>query len=79
MTSITIRMPVDAIESMKAIAPLKGLGGYQSLLKAYVSEGLRRDQAQYLDNAEARLIDALKRRGVPDDVLEDAARELHAG
>ena len=79
MTSITIRMPVDAIESMKAIAPLKGLGGYQSLLKAYVSEGLRRDQAQYLDNAEARLIDAVKRRGVPDDVLEDAARELHAG
>lgn len=79
MTSITIRMPLDAIESMKAIAPLKGLGGYQSLLKAYVSEGLRRDEAQYLGNAEARLIDALKRRGVPDDVLEDAARELHAG
>jgi len=78
MTSITIRMPVDAIESMKAIAPLKGLNGYQSLLKAYVSEGLRRDEAQYLGNAEARLIDALKRRGVPDDVLEDAARELHA-
>lgn len=79
MTSITIRMPVDAIESMKAIAPLKGLGGYQSLLKAYVSKGLRRDEAQYLGNVEARLIDALKRRGVPDDVLEDAARELHAG
>lgn len=76
-TSITIRMPVDAIESMKALAPLKGLGGYQSLLKAYVSEGLRRDEAQYLDNAEARLIDALKRRGVPDEVLQNAARELH--
>lgn len=62
---------------MKTIAPLKGLGGYQSLLKSYVSEGLRRDEAQYRDNAEARLIDALKRRGVPDEVLEDAARELH--
>lgn len=68
MTSITIRMPVDAIESMKAIAPLKGFNGYQALLKAYVSEGLRRDEAQYLANTEARLIDALKRRGVPDDV-----------
>lgn len=79
MTSITIRMPVDAIESMKTIAPLKGLNGYQALLKAYVSEGLRRDEAQYLANTEARLIDALKRRGVPDDVLEAAARELHAG
>lgn len=78
-TSITIRMPVDAIESMKAIAPIKGLIGYQSLLKSYVSDGLRRDEAQYLDNTEARLIEALKRRGIPNEVLEDAARELHAG
>ena len=79
MTSITIRMPVDAVESMKTIAPLKGLIGYQSLLKSYVSEGLRRDETQYLDKTEVRLIEALKRRGVPDDVLEDAARELHPG
>ena len=79
MTSITIRMPVDAVESMKAIAPLKGLIGYHSLLKSYVSEGLRRDEAQYLDNTEVRLIEAPKRRGIPKDVLEDAARELHLG
>lgn len=78
-TSVTIRMPVDAIESMKEIAPMKGLVGYQSLLKSYVSEGLRRDEAQYLGNTEARLIEALKRRGVPDEVLEDAARELRPG
>jgi hypothetical protein len=77
MISITIRMPVDAVESMKAIAPHKGLSGYQSLLKSYVSEGLRKDEAQYAFSAEARLIEALKRRGVPDDVLQDAARELH--
>jgi predicted DNA binding CopG/RHH family protein len=43
MTSITIRMPVDAIESIKAIAPIKGLIGYQSLPKSCVSESLRRD------------------------------------
>lgn len=78
MTSITIRMPLDAIESMKAIAPLKGMAGYQSLLKSYVSDGLRRDEAQYLNSVESRLIEALKKRGVPSDVLEDAAKELHA-
>ena len=78
MISVTIRMPVDAVESMKAIAPHKGLSGYQSLLKSYVSEGLRKDEATYVFGAEARLIEALKRRGVPADVLEDAARELHA-
>jgi predicted DNA binding CopG/RHH family protein len=45
MTSITLRIPVDVVESMKAIAPLKGFSGYQALLKSYISEGLRRDEA----------------------------------
>lgn len=43
MTSITVRVPVDVVESMKAIAPKLGLAGYQTLLKSYLSEGLRRD------------------------------------
>ena len=34
MTSITLRIPVDVVESLKAIAPRKGLTGYQALLKA---------------------------------------------
>lgn len=78
MTSITLRVPVDVIDSMKAIAPQRGFSGYQALLKSYVSEGLRRDEAQFSSNVEARLIEALKKRGVPEDVLADAARELHA-
>ena len=28
MTSITLRIPVDVVESMKAIAPLRGFSGY---------------------------------------------------
>ncbi|MFT4046123.1 MAG: hypothetical protein QM661_05435 [Solimonas sp.] len=39
MTTITLRVPVDVVESLKAIAPHKGMSGYQALLKAYVSEG----------------------------------------
>lgn len=52
MTSITLQIPVDVVDSMKAIAPLRGFSGYQTLLKAYIGEGLRRDEA-------------LKKRGVP--------------
>ena len=78
MTSITLRIPVDVVESMKLIAPQRGFSGYQSLLKSYISEGLRKDEAQYTFGIEARLIAALKKRGVSADVLEDAARELHA-
>lgn len=77
MTSITVRIPVDVVESMKEIAPQRGFSGYQALLKAYISEGLRRDEAQYAFGPAARLIEALKKRGIPESVLEEVAREVH--
>jgi hypothetical protein len=75
MTSITMRIPVDVVESLKALALHKGFSGYQGLVKAYISEGMRRDEAEYALSHSARLLDALKKRGVPEDVLRDAARE----
>ena len=75
MTSITLRIPVDVVESLKEIAPRKGFSGYQPLLKAYIGEGLRRDEAEYVFGPTARLIEALKKRGVPENLIEEAARE----
>jgi hypothetical protein len=75
MTSITLRVPVDVVDSLKAIAPLKGMSGYQTLLKAYVSEGLRRDEAAHLFGPAARLAEALRKRGVAAELIEAAARE----
>ena len=77
MTSITLRIPVDVVGSMKEIAPQRGFSGYQALLKSYLSEGLRRDEAQYALSLQARLVAALKKRGVPQELLDDAAKELH--
>jgi hypothetical protein len=76
MTSITLRIPVDVVESMKAIAPKRGFAGYQTLLKAYLSDGLRKDEAQFMLDPTARLMQALRKHGVPQAVLDDAAREL---
>jgi len=76
MTTITLRIPVDVVESLKEIAPHKGLSGYQTLLKSYISEGLRRDEAEFSGGQTARLVEALKRRGVSEEVLEEAAREV---
>lgn len=75
MTSITLRIPVDVVQAMKAIAPQRGFAGYQTLLKSHLSEGLRRDEAQFLSVAQSRLVDALERHGVPRDVIEQARRE----
>ncbi|AUB80992.1 hypothetical protein [Candidatus Thiodictyon syntrophicum] len=78
MTTITLRIPVDVVESLKEVAPRKGFSGYQALLKSYVSEGLRRDEAQLHFGPAARLVAALKRRGVPEALLDEAAREVGA-
>jgi hypothetical protein len=78
MTTITLRIPVDVVESLKEIAPHKGFAGYQTLLKSYISDGLRKDEVQYLNATPERLFEALRKRGVPESVLEDAARDLKA-
>ena len=76
MTTITMRIPADVVESLKEIAPQKGFTGYQTLLKSYISEGLRKDEAQLSNATSARLIEALRRRGVSDAVLKEAVKEL---
>jgi hypothetical protein len=76
MTSITLRIPVDVVESLKALAPFKGFSGYQGLLKGYISEGLRRDEAEFHSGKTAKLLAELKARGVPDDVLAEAQRAV---
>ena len=78
VTSITLRIPVDVVESLKAIAPRKGLSGYQTLLKAYISEGLRRDEATNASDSIERLARALKKRGVSEKVLAEALRDIAA-
>ena len=75
MTTITLRIPVDVVDSMKAIAPKKGYSGYQALLKTYISMGLRKDEAEFVFSKSARLIDALKKRGVSEEVIAEAERD----
>lgn len=74
-TTITMRIPVDVVELLKEIAPTRGLSGYQTLLKLYISEGLRRDEAQAELQTLRRLTEALKRRGVKESVLKEALAE----
>lgn len=75
MVTITLSIPVDVLHSLEEITPQRGFSGYQGLLKSYLSDGLRRDEATYLFGPAARLLDALKKRGVPEDLLQDAARD----
>jgi hypothetical protein len=75
-STITMRIPADVVESSKAVAPMRGFTAYQTLLKSYISEGLRRDEAQFDQHTARRLADALKRRGVAERVLQEAMKEI---
>lgn len=50
ITTITMKIPADVLESLRAIARSRGFSGYQTLLKSYVSEGLRRDDTDATGN-----------------------------
>jgi len=75
-TTITMRIPVDVVESLKARAPLKGFTAYQTLLKSYISEGLRRDEAQFRQPSAHKLAEILRRRGVDEKVIDKALAEM---
>lgn len=76
MASITLRIPQDVLASIKQIAPRKGFSGYQALLKTYIGEGLRRDEGGQQQDKTARLIEALKKRGVSAELLQQAKQEI---
>jgi predicted DNA binding CopG/RHH family protein len=43
MKTISMRLPEDVIEDLKRVAPLRGVSGYQPLIRAYIGQGLRAD------------------------------------
>ena len=76
MTTISIRVPEDVIEDLKKVAPELGFSGYQAPIRAYVGQGLRKDLAGLeRDSAEA-LTASLRRRGVADEVIQEAIAEV---
>jgi hypothetical protein len=69
MIAISIRLPEDVIEDLKEIAPSLGFSGYQPLIRAYIGQGLRRDQAR-MENSQVQLVtESLRKHGIADDVI----------
>ena len=76
MNSVTIRIPEDVIEDLKRIAPLLGFSGYQPLIRAYIGQGLRTDLERFDGDSVSALVASLKRRGVSDEVIQEALSEV---
>ncbi len=77
MTTISLRMPEDVIEDLKRIAPRLGFSNYESLMRAYIGQGLRIDLERIETNPEiSNLIESLRRHGVKDEVIASAMAEV---
>lgn len=51
MTKISMNLPQDVIEELKALAPKLGFSGYQPLIRAYIGRGLRESSPEHLWDA----------------------------
>ena len=75
MTVISLMIPEDVIEDLKEIAPSLGFSGYQPLIRAYIGQGLRRDQARMENSQLQALTESLRKRGIADGVISAAIAE----
>lgn len=75
MRTVTIRMPEDVVDDLKRIAPKLGFTGYQPLVRAYVGQALRVDLERLENDEVTALISSLKRRGISEELLEEALSE----
>jgi hypothetical protein len=75
MTVISIRISEEVIEELKEIAPSLGFSGYQPLIRAYIGQGLRKDQAR-MENSQVQIItESLRKHGIADQVISAAIAE----
>jgi hypothetical protein len=74
MSAVTLRMPGDVVEDLKRIAPMKGLTGYQALIRAYVGAGLREDIERCENSRLQKVLEQLRDQGIPEEVLRKAVK-----
>jgi len=84
MTLISLRLPDHVIEDLKEVAPSLGFGGYQALIRAYISNGLRKHLAQReAQRAKDSTVEEFSQRliahGVPEQAIQEAVAEMRAG
>lgn len=75
MTTVTLRMPEDVVDDLKRIAPRLGFSGYQPLIRAYVGQCLRKDLERLDTDVISDLVSSLKRKGVSENLIEEALAE----
>ena len=75
MAAISMRIREDVIEELKEIAPSLGFSGYQPLIRAYIGQGLRKDQARMENSQVQVLTESLRKHGIDDQIISAVIAE----
>jgi hypothetical protein len=77
-TSISMRIYVDLLDKLKRVAAMKGMSGYQSLIKYYIGQGLLRDidLVEQIEEQDAKIEAGLKKIGLSDDQIKAFWKEM---
>jgi len=72
-----MRIPADVLDKLKRIAPMKGMSGYQSLIKYYIGQGLLRDidLVRRVEEEDLRLESTLKKIGLEPEKIKQFWKE----
>jgi len=73
-----MRIHVDLLDKLKRVATLKGMAGYQSLIKYYIGQGLLRDVdlVRQIEEQDARIEESLKKIGLSQDQIQAFWKEM---
>lgn len=74
--TVTLQIPEDVITDLEKLVSLLGFSNYQSLMRAYIGQGMRADLERFDNNKLDALIASLKRRGVSDEIISEALNEV---
>ena len=72
MKPISIRIPERVLEDLRELATVLGFSGYQALIKAYISKGLRED---FIRLERELIADEVRKSLAGVNVMDEAAIE----
>lgn len=73
---IVLNIPEDVCEDLAKIASKLGFSNSESLMRAYIGQGLRVDLERFESKEISNLVESLRRHGIKDEIIASALSDL---